>query len=273
MSLVPRRELSKDFTQDFLSNLPTVEYSKSPVQAEIVTTVGAVKILTSQTGIDAFPGMGIREGETIVTKEKGRALLELKDGSNIWLNESTEISLPTAQFRLSLVAGEFFAMMKRQKDAFRIKTPSAALSVLGTDFDAEVNEKKETILSVLKGKVSFKNQSGEVVVRKRKRVRASTYTKPTATKISAPKEVGQWKSSLQTEEPERGNVMKTIFGVVLGIALLLALYFIFAAPKPVSFDMTDWEGAWISEKHPNPNITVCAQIKTLSNNQFEMGVA
>jgi len=191
---------------------------------EIVTLLGTVNLLRSgDPHFEAFPGMGLMPGDTLQVGDNSRALIFLKDGSSVWLNEKTELSFPYAKHQISLTAGEFFAMMKPQSKGFNIRTPAATLSVLGTDFDTEVTKDRETILKVLKGKVSFRNDSGSVTVGKRRQVKATKRATPASTKIRNPHSVAAWTGD---GKKKRTNIMRKRPIRIPIVLLALALAFI-----------------------------------------------
>jgi ferric-dicitrate binding protein FerR (iron transport regulator) len=204
----PKKSLSPNFRQRLIENLKEVKRSPQPIVAEIRKIAGAMTIFRhgEEHGVEGFPGMGLQKGYTIRLIGNSRALIELNDGSHIYLNQDTEIAFPLTVFNLAMSSGEIFAMMKPQRERLEIQTPSAVLGIIGTDFDAQVTEKKNTILRVLKGKVSFKNESGSVIVKSKHEVAASQYTKPEPTKIKNTKTISTWTTPIKLEK--RGSVAK-----------------------------------------------------------------
>jgi len=224
------RALSLDQTppaaEDILPNLKEIAKVKAAVVAEVDQVIGSMRVRRTEeeSSSPVFPRMALKKGDIIETEKNARVLLRLNDGSLLWINEKTQVSLPLNRQGLGLDFGEFFAMMKPQKKSFTVKTPSALLSVVGTDFDAEVNEKKETTLRVLKGKVSFKNQAGSVTVKKKREVHASHNMKPEAKRMKDTKSINNW--TRQIEKKREGKIMQKVFWSILVIALLVAGYFI-----------------------------------------------
>ncbi len=218
----PKKDLLDNFKDRIVANLKEAKRVDQPICADIKATIG--KVLVFQTGDDegkeGFPGMGLKKGDTVRLLGDSRALIELNDGSTVYLNKDTEISLPSARYDMTMLVGEIFAMMKPQKKAFEICTPSAILGVIGTDFDARVTEKKETILQVLKGKVSFKNQSGSTIVKKKHRVEATKNAKPIPKKIKDTQTIYNWTIPMKRKKTERGWIMKKI---IIGLVAVVVL--------------------------------------------------
>jgi hypothetical protein len=230
----PKREIPEDFTQRVVGNLKDVTWSDQPICAEIKGVIGNATIHRngSQEEVEAFPGMGLKKGDTLRVMGDSLALIELNDGSTLYVNKQTEIQFPRRDYPLALPIGEFFAMMKPQKKVFEIRTPSAVLGVIGTDFDAKVTKEKETILQVLKGKVSFKNQSGSTIVTKKRQVEAAINAKPVPQKIKQTQIIYNWTMPMNPRKKkyEGGWIMKKLYLVILAvaaIAVLAAGYFMY----------------------------------------------
>ncbi len=280
----PKKDLMDNFKDRIVANLKEAKRVNQPICADIKATIG--KVLVYQTGddegIEGFPGMGLKKGDTVRLLGDSRALIELNDGSTVYLNKDTEISLPSARYDMAMMVGEIFAMMKPQKKAFEICTPSAILGVIGTDFDARVTEKKETILQVLKGKVSFKNASGSTIVRKKHQVEATRNTKPIPKKIKDTQTIYNWTIPMKRKKTERGWIMDKLYLVIpalLAVGILIGGYFIYQAYftyepsyyptssgekeiQPPSISATEtpstegkyakWLGDWVPEEELDP---------------------
>ncbi len=227
--LKPKRNLSADFAERVCANLPEVKRITQLTYAEIEAVKGYVRIYrgANDEGIEGFPGMALKKGDTLRLIGDSRALIELNDGGNIYLNKETEISLKTRFYNLTMQSGEIFAMMKPQKKAFEIKTPSAVLGVIGTDFDAKITEKEKTILQVLKGKVSFKNESGSAIVKKMHQVEATKYSRPTPTKIRETKSISNWTSSIRPKKNKGETIMKKLGLIILLLGIIVGGIFYF----------------------------------------------
>jgi hypothetical protein len=164
--------------------------------------------------------MAILQGDTLRALGNSLALVELADGSVLYINKETEIRFPSARYSLSLQMGELFAMMKPQKKTFEMSTPSAFLGILGTDFDAQVTKNKETILKVLQGRVSFQNDSGKTVVKKNQQVKASRQTPPKPTRLIDTRSATNWTRPIRPKRTKGGTIMKNLGLVILILAII-----------------------------------------------------
>ena len=224
-----------DLSDKILPKLKHVERLRTPPCGEIMQVIGKVVIYhRNRSGVEAFPGMVVRKDDRICTESGARALIRLNDGSELYLNKSTELSFQQGARNVSLPMGQIFAAMKPQKAPFRVLTPSALLSVIGTDFDTKVGEDNSTVLTVLKGRVSFKNQVGETISKPGRQVHASANMRPVASKVREPKEVSRWTRSLKSSKKERTPIMKKLFVTILVIFAALWLFSKFnEGPRPL----------------------------------------
>ncbi len=233
----------------------------STVVGEVKAVIGTVIIRTGTKGddLEAFPGCALRKGDTLLTSGGSKALVEWKDGSQIYINQDTELDFQTSAYPLTLRLGEIFSMMKPQKERFEIQTPSAVLSVIGTNFDTEVNKEKQTSLRVLKGKVAFKNKTGEVVVKKNQQVEATEYTKPEITKIkeTQTQTIKQWTQSINPNGT-KGEIMKKVIIAISVIIVLIAGYWVYQNSQVTPESTTtvspstnlSGTGQWLKSKEP-----------------------
>jgi len=231
-ALTSTRQLSATFKTKVVSSLKDIRRIKTSTCAEIKKIIGQVMVYRNgdNKGVEAFPGMALLKGDTLRALGNSLALVELADGSTLYLNKETEIHFPSARYSLSLQVGELFAMMKPQKKAFEILTPSAVLAVIGTDFDAKVTEKKRTLLQVLKGKVSFKNESGSTIVKKKRQVEATKDAKPIPKKIKDTRTIYNWTMPMKRKKTEQGWIMNKLYLVIpaiLAVGILIGGYFVY----------------------------------------------
>ncbi len=205
------------------SHLPEIKRTRQPLVGVIQGIRGSVMVYGAE-GKDeeeGFIGMGLKQGDTVKLLDKSLALVEMSDGSSLWLNRSTEINFKSGAKKMALMAGEIFAMMKPQKESFVITTPSAVLSVIGTDFDAKLKDGEKTVLSVLKGKVSFRNNKGETIVTKRRQVEADQHSEPSPVRIDNPLSISQWTTSMQLSKKKGKMTFKSLYMTALLIMILL----------------------------------------------------
>lgn len=231
-ALTLNRNLSLDFTDRVLSHLPETKRVSQPACGEVKAISGCLMICRNgaDEAIEAFPKMGILEGDTLRVVGNSLALIDLNDGSTLYLNKETEVQFFKRDYPLSLHVGELLAMMKPQGKPFEIWTPAAVLGVVGTDFDTTVQDKKTT-LKVLKGKVSFQNDAGKTVVKQKRQVEAERYTRPIATRIRDTRSVSRWTGPISPRMRRRGAMAKNLGLVVVLLAVVIGGMFYFQKQK------------------------------------------
>ncbi len=238
---------------------PQVWDTSVPIIGEVQSVTGAVTLFTKgqDNGVKAFPGLALRKGDTLNTNGEGRALVKLNDGSFLYVNKETTLDFETSKFNLALKIGEIFAMMKPQPKRFTILTPSARLAVIGTEFDTKVTRDKQTILQVLKGKVSFRNKFGNTVVGKKQQVEATRDTKPVPIKIKDTRTVSNWTGIISTKKKSEDNKMKKIHLIIIALLLLIGItavgywiynrYFTYELPP---YEATESTSTSVSQSKP-----------------------
>jgi hypothetical protein len=217
------KPLDESITNSITSRLPDIRRNRQPIEGVIKGMIGFAVIFPpyGEEEEDAFIGMGLKQGDTVKLAEKSMVLIEMKDGSSLWLNKNTEMNFKSGEHKLALKAGEIFAMMKPQKEPFVIKTPSAVLSVIGTDFDTRIKEGEKTVLSVLKGKVSFRNNKGETIVKKGRQVEGDNNSKLMPVSIPDPRSIYNWTTSMPVSGKKGKISLKSMSFLSLFIILLL----------------------------------------------------
>jgi len=218
-----------EIRKGFMNRLEDRERIKTPVCGEIRAVIGTVFVDhgKKEQALEAFPGMALRQGDTVRVAEGSLALFELTDGSVFYLNRETEFHLSGSGHPINLRVGEFFAMMKPQSSVFRIKTPSAVLGVIGTDFNTRVTKEKKTMLQVLKGRVSFENEAGRVVVKKKRQVEASTYSRPEPARIIHSRSIGDWRNQIKPVNGKKGSAMNKLLVWILVLGMAAGAWFYF----------------------------------------------
>lgn len=205
------------------------------VCGEVEAVLGLAVVVRDDTPepVDLFPGMAIRRGDTLRALGDSMALVRMTDGSAFYLNRGTEATFEKGRFNINLGAGELFAMMKPQPRPFRLWTPAATLEVLGTEFDAKVSEDKmQTDLSVLRGRVAYENKMGRTTVEKRRQVSATATTKPEPRPLTDSACVASWTSSLRASSgrDRRGGAWYLwVAGIFIMLAMVLVLSGVFRA--------------------------------------------
>ncbi len=115
-------------------------------------------------GATLAPGMTLAPGQSVRTGTGGGIVLQLADGSRIWVRESSEIQLRSSQTapgldysttEIDVKTGRIQALIRKLQNAarFKVNTPSAVLGVRGTDFRASTDQGDAARLEVLDGAV------------------------------------------------------------------------------------------------------------------------
>ncbi|MFB3896188.1 MAG: FecR domain-containing protein [bacterium] len=232
----PKKTISPNFKSQVVNHLPAPKWDTQPIVAELKSIIGEVIVYrrTESEGRVGFPGMGLKKGETVKLNGDSLALIELNDGSCLWLNRRTELQFTFAAQELSLHAGELFGIFKPQPKVFEILTPTAVLGVIGTEFDAEVKNGSKTNLRVIKGKVSVTTETSKVIVKKKQEVEAEKYTLSQPKRIKDKEHVMQWTKPL-TPKPQRGRaIIKFLVFLLIGFIAVTGVVFYFKSKeKPV----------------------------------------
>jgi transmembrane sensor len=90
---------------------------------------------------------------TMSTPKGGQYQLTLAEGTKVWLNAASSITYPTAfvgTLREVSIAGEaYFEVTRNPKQAFVVKTPKEAITVLGTSFNVNAYADEEAMKTSL----------------------------------------------------------------------------------------------------------------------------
>lgn len=129
-------------------------------QGTIAAIKGTVSIRSPQgAALPAQRGQ-VLAPETVIETEKGSVVLDLQDGSQVQIKGHSRVVLKDpAQgkgFSLEVFLGEVVTKIKKRLSgapSFRMGTPTAVITVRGTEFLVEVNKKGVTSLYVYEGSV------------------------------------------------------------------------------------------------------------------------
>ncbi len=102
------------------------------------------------------------EWQTAENTSKAPLLIDLEDGTKVWLNKDSKLEYPKEfldKNRLVKMTGEaYFEVTKNPNQAFVIHTPSTSTTVLGTAFNLrDFSEELESTILVTEGKVRFES--------------------------------------------------------------------------------------------------------------------
>jgi len=144
-------------------------YMKPPAKkrpiGRLALTNGALQMWSpdTQTWETAMPGTPLFPGSKLRTAHARKAAISLSDGTEIRLNQSSELAL-VAERSLYLERGEIWSHVARtgNQAAFEIGTRHGNVQVVGTEINLFVDE-TETRLAVLNGQALLRNKRGRQV--------------------------------------------------------------------------------------------------------------
>ena len=149
----------------FLSTL----FANKKVVAAIANLKGKalVKPVGTRKFSSAYKGQMIKNGDVIKTPKKVFMSIVFLDGSNIKIQQETELRVTSYRrtakelaTTLDLARGEAYSDIASQGSdgEFTVKTPTAVAAVKGTELNVDFNEdSEETSLVVTEGSVEFYN--------------------------------------------------------------------------------------------------------------------
>ena len=128
--------------------------------AKVLELKGEVQVqLPAQTLVPASRQMILPAGSSVQTK-KGSALLQLSDGSEVLVKSNSSVVLKSPDesdhHYFELLVGKIRAAIKKRLQgapSFRLGTPTAVITVRGTQFEVAVNNKLATSVVVYEGLV------------------------------------------------------------------------------------------------------------------------
>src|SRR5260370_34622903 len=150
----------------------TQENTTSPISAPyagatVVDFEKKVQLQLPGQGSSAPSPRQVLPPDSVINTGNGSILLQLEDGSNIWVQPHTHLILkqpsPTNWQRLEVLLGRIKTEIQKRisgSPPFQIGTPSAVISVRGTRFFVEVDKHKVTEVDVEEGEVQLENIKG-----------------------------------------------------------------------------------------------------------------
>ncbi|MBZ5646947.1 MAG: FecR family protein [Acidobacteriia bacterium] len=142
----------------------------APQQTSLAVGQGTIAAIKGNVSIHSVQGAAVptQRGqvlapETVIETEKGSVLLNLQDGSQVQIKGHSRVVLkdPTQgkKFSLELFIGEVLTKIQKKlgsTPSFRMGTPTAVITVRGTQFLTEVDKKGKTSLYVYEGVVEVR---------------------------------------------------------------------------------------------------------------------
>lgn len=143
----------------------------------------------------------LAEGDNLRTGAYGGLSVLFRDETQIRIHGNTTLLIKNigrraqGETRLSLQRGGVWMRAKTIPSGLSIDTPSATVSVRGTDWSLTVGDKGASTLTVLSGQVRFFNDYGEVLVERGEAAFAEKGRAPVKRYIVQPKDQAQWQLS------------------------------------------------------------------------------
>lgn len=159
----------------FILAVPTVAAAKDTDKVGKITSVsGTVEVKKSggSKTFNAFKGMAIAQGDTIITGKKSGATMDLDSDKEVTIGASTTLTISQlvksasamgGKTKLSLKDGEVVIKVKKKLEGdsrFEIETPTAIMGVMGTEFVVST-DRLQTYLAVLEGIVKLRDVNGD----------------------------------------------------------------------------------------------------------------
>lgn len=140
-----------------LPNGQQINLSSAPKGAVINSFINIQKSNEGEVVYTSSKNSVAASGEinTIATPKGGQYVVQLADGSRVWLNAATEIKFPAdfknQQNRVIELTGEaYFEVAKNQKQPFVVKTKSQEVQVLGTHFFVNSYPDEQAVRTILR---------------------------------------------------------------------------------------------------------------------------
>jgi ferric-dicitrate binding protein FerR (iron transport regulator) len=248
--------LSPDFTDRLVAALPASRPKPDPGpfpgNAVVQTVSGdggggaTIRRAGSNGHFDVVPDTIVFRDDTIDVDERTRVFVRLADGSGLYLNHGAHAHYQPTDCNLSLRGGECFIRMKRQTRPFQVRTPSALLTILGTELDVQADGDNRTRLTVFKGKVAFENRAGRAVATHGREIEASDAICPEPRRASAPRKRIAWTSGL---DPQHASFVRALWIWTIAAVILIAV-----------------AGSWLLVNRPGAPASTAAQPTAAAKN-------
>jgi hypothetical protein len=168
-------------------------------------------------------GESLFSGDMLKTGTREKITIVLSDNSTVILNSSTEVTVEKKEnlWAVRLEKGEIFvqAVARKEKSRFEVRTPSATITVKGTEFNIS-HKSRKTTLTVIEGEVECSNDSGSIKVKKGYEARVNVNKKPSSPRKLSPERLakltGWTKPLLPIPEPIADAKLPTGFGYYEG---------------------------------------------------------
>ena len=136
-----------------VASIGHLDIATGPVE---VLPAGKSQWQTMLTGAAVSPGSRIRTGAGV------RCELAMADGSEVRLNQQSELLLKDPR-QFELASGQVFSNVNRGRDPFQMSAADTVVTALGTRFDLQ-RRPDELVLAVVEGSTRVSGAAGEHVI-------------------------------------------------------------------------------------------------------------
>ncbi len=154
---------------------------------------GRAQVLQAQTNrhVQARNGLLLKDGDTVITKEKSRVTIKFRDGSEVRLFPNSQFVIQASResttkqrsfsYRLYLKLGSIWGKFAPQRNLATIRMPTATIGIKGTSLRAVTREKSR--VSLTEGRIEVSNDRSTVELMPGKRLKDFTATDDLTKKV------------------------------------------------------------------------------------------
>ncbi len=136
---------------------------------QAISGIAVVLIVGLILGIILYPKQQQQDNGTVAQSISapfgGKAHFSLSDGTEVWLNSGSAITYPVrfSDTRQVTLTGQAYFKVTHSPNPFVVSGKFGQIEVLGTEFDIKAYEGENTVATLVKGSVIFKNNSNKQV--------------------------------------------------------------------------------------------------------------
>jgi len=162
----------------FAGSASPVLQAKKDVSGVLSNVIGTVQIQHPAKNVkdakweNLKTGDFVYEGDSVKTAPRSRAVILFANGVESRMYANTMLKVKTKELgksentSLEMTLGRLWNKVLKQKTKFDIHTPVATISVRGTEYESDVDEKGGTTCKCFEGEVELGNEFGSVRVKK-----------------------------------------------------------------------------------------------------------
>lgn len=157
----------------FLFGSSVAMAQESEIVASLDRLEGRAQVIVSATNrtVQARNGLLLKDGDTVVTKEKSRVTIKFRDGSEVRLFPRSQFVIQASKeskgkqrsfsYRLFLKLGSIWGHFTPQRQIASVGMPTATIGIKGTTFRAVYRNKKSRV-ALTEGLVEVRNERSKV---------------------------------------------------------------------------------------------------------------